>query len=83
MPPRLKTACMGTPGPHTPTGEKGHPGRNLPRLLAISCKKTGFFFYIVQNRKLSYEHGHLDPPTNPLSTQKEPHSVPFNEQKKT
>ena len=42
-PPHLKTACWAPPGPRKPTGEEGNPGRSLPILLAISCKKTGFF----------------------------------------
>lgn len=41
------------------------------------------FCYIVQNRKLSYEQGPPQPPTNPLSTEVAAHCPFSNRQKET
>lgn len=48
-----------------PTGEKGHPGRNLPILLAINVQRQ-VFLHRAKQENLSYEHGYLNPPTNPF-----------------
>lgn len=42
MAPRLETAGLGTSRPPYANWRQRLPGRNLPILLAISCKKTGF-----------------------------------------
>lgn len=60
-PPQKHLAWAPT-GPHTPTGEKGHPGKNLPMLLAIACKKTVFTSCKTGN---GYEHGPLPSPNQP------------------
>lgn len=60
-PPQKHLAWAPT-GPQTPTGEKGHPGKNLPMLLAIACKKTVFTSCKTGN---GYEHGPLPSPNQP------------------
>lgn len=79
--PSLGNTLPGHPqAPHTPTGERGHSGKHLPTLLAISCKKTVFTSCKTGNWVMNT--GHFNLPTNPLSTEKWPHTTPFNEQKK-
>lgn len=48
-------------GPRAPM-ERGHPGKTLPTLLAVSCKKTVFTSCKTGN---GYEHGLLQSPNQP------------------
>lgn len=83
MPPRLKTLCLGTPRTSNANWRERAPRQNSANTFGYIVQKDRFF-YIVQNRKLSYEHRlPLNPPTNPLSTEKWPYTVPFNKQKET
>lgn len=54
----------GHPGDRPPPAEMRHPVGQWPILWAVLCEKKMLCFYIVQNKKLSYEH--RTPPPQPL-----------------
>lgn len=57
------TAQCWAPWSPTTTSRDGHPVGQWLTLWAVSCgKKMVFVFYIVQNKKLSYEHRTPPPP---------------------